>query len=290
MRVRLALPLSLLLLAAVPAAASAATTIGQAPPPGSGIPCNSNAAFVQGMFAAGSNYQVPAGGGVITQWNHQGGASGGTLALGIYVAGPNNTEYSPVAESAVETPAAGANTFATRIPVAGGEFIGVHEVTGGANCWYSTGAAGDTVYSATPAPAVGSGNTMYGNAVGQFRVNVAAVIEPDGDKDGYGDETQDGCPGNATRQDDCIAPEVTIDSKPDKKTTKTKAKFKFSANDPSATFECKLDNGGFKDCNGGKVKYKHLKPKKHTFSVRATDANKNTSDVVSYKWKLKPKR
>ena len=37
------------------------------------------------------------------------------------------------------------------------------------------------------------------------RVSVAATVESDADKDGFGDDTQDACPTDATRQDPCPA-------------------------------------------------------------------------------------
>ena len=36
-----------------------------------------------------------------------------------------------------------------------------------------------------------------------FRVNAQAVVEPDADHDGFGDNTQDQCPSNGTTQGPC---------------------------------------------------------------------------------------
>jgi Ca2+-binding RTX toxin-like protein len=39
-----------------------------------------------------------------------------------------------------------------------------------------------------------------------FRIDIAAKVEPDSDRDGFGDETQDQCPTNATVQGPCPLP------------------------------------------------------------------------------------
>lgn len=130
---------------------------------------------------------------------------------------------------------------------------------------------------------------MYGTATANAATNVAATIEPDGDGDGFGDETQDGCPSNAARSDDCVKPEVTIDKGPPKKTKKKKATFVFSSNEVGANFECSVDGKAFSPCSSP-FKVRKLKPKKHTFAVRAVDANANKSAEANYKWKVKKKR
>jgi hypothetical protein len=88
-------------------------------------------------------------------------------------------------------------------------------------------------------------------------------------------------------------PETTIDKGPSGKTHKTKAKIRFSANEPS-TFECRLKgkgvdqgDGGFFPCNKGKIKFKHLALGKKKFQVRATDAAGNTDQTpAKIKWKV----
>jgi hypothetical protein len=110
-----------------------------------------------------------------------------------------------------------------------------------------------------------------------------ADIEPDADADGFGDETQDLCPTDASTQGACpvapvapdtTPPETTITKGAPNKTDKTKVKFKFSSDDPGATFECKLDKKAFKPCTSPK-KAKNLADGKHKFKVRAIDAAGN---------------
>jgi hypothetical protein len=49
----------------------------------------------------------------------------------------------------------------------------------------------------------------YGTAGCQDEVLISGTVEPDADGDGYGDETQDGCPSNPAVQGDCpVTPQV----------------------------------------------------------------------------------
>ncbi len=55
---------------------------------------------------------------------------------------------------------------------------------------------------------VAPGSTATFEEVAPGRVPLAAIIEADGDNDGYGDETQDQCPQSATTQSPC--PVITL--------------------------------------------------------------------------------
>ncbi len=57
---------------------------------------------------------------------------------------------------------------------------------------------------------VGVGSTTNFPQVTESRVPLAAVIEPDADQDGYGDETQDACPFSAVTQGPC--PPIVLDA------------------------------------------------------------------------------
>ena len=74
---------------------------------------------------------------------------------------------------------------------------------------------------------------------------------------------------------DTAAPNTTIGTGPAGSTASTGAIFSFSADDPAATFECKLDAGSFTSCASPKS-YNGLAETSHTFSVRATDLAGNT--------------
>jgi hypothetical protein len=89
------------------------------------------------------------------------------------------------------------------------------------------------------------------------------------------------------------APQTSVDKGPRVKTPKHKAKIRYSANEV-ATFECMLtgagvdaDLGSFAPCGQAKIKYKHLKPGRKTFFVRATDAAGNTDATpAKISWKI----
>jgi hypothetical protein len=138
------------------------------------------------------SYVVPAGGGVITQWSFQTNepADSGKMLV-MRPTGAAN-EFIVVGKSDLQTFTPGpVATFATRIPVQGGETLGMRMPVSGL-CLDATTLPGDEVrYNNTAAdPPDGSTQTL-GNLLSQYRVLVAATVEPDCDADGFGDETQD---------------------------------------------------------------------------------------------------
>jgi hypothetical protein len=145
---------------------------------------------------------------------------------------------------------------------------------------------------------------------GNSHIYLQGVVEPDADADRYGDETQDGCPTDATvqtacpattpdpepdpppdscpaddqRLDDCTPPALQITAGPKAKTEKPKARFEFAA-DEAATFECALDKAGFVPCKAPK-RYRGLDSGKHIFRLRAFDSNGNLSAPISKRWRV----
>lgn len=63
-------------------------------------------------------------------------------------------------------------------------------------------------------------------------------------------------------------PTTKLAAKPPKKSHDRTARFGFKADQAGSTFRCKLDGKHFQKCRSPKV-YKHLKPGKHVFRVRA---------------------
>lgn len=280
------------LFAAVPAAASASTSVGATPPPGAttAADCNADSGHVTRTAVGITNPYIATVSGVVTEWQFQADINPGTLVFQILNGDPNtNTLFTPIVESAPEVVTASQlNSFKTRLPITAGQFVGLRTVTTSHGCYY-LGVTGFTDLGQTPAPRPAGGPAMYGNGTGDAATNIAATIEADGDGDGYGDETQDGCPSNPQRQDDCVKPSVRIDSGPKKKTKAKTATFRFTSDDSDATFECRVDSASFAPCTSPLV-LKKLKRKKHVFEVRATDGNENTSQTESYKWKVKKKK
>jgi hypothetical protein len=145
---------------------------------------------------------VPRGGtSVITMWSVNTGPELGTLPLRleVYEFAERSPAYRKVGESRMETVTTSrGNDFQTRIPVEGGELVGLDGPHGMFVC------NGDD-----KAVSLQSGN---GGVIGESRLfrtetgigtPVWARVEPDRDGDGFGDQTQDRCPGTGSRGDDC---------------------------------------------------------------------------------------
>jgi hypothetical protein len=104
-----------------------------------------------------------------------------------------------------KTVGSGLNTFDVRIPVAAGDRLGLFGPSGATSI--------STLFCETPNPGNSTGAIEGGAPSGStnsyveipeaIRVPVAAVLEPDADNDGFGDETQDKCPQSAALQIPC---------------------------------------------------------------------------------------
>jgi hypothetical protein len=79
----------------------------------------------------------------------------------------------------------------------------------------------------------------------------------------------------STSASDTTPPETTITKEPKAKSSKSKAKYKFTSSEPNSTFTCKFDKKKPKPCDSGKAKYKRLDDGKHKFKVYAVDAAGN---------------
>lgn len=78
---------------------------------------------------------------------------------------------------------------------------------------------------------------------------------------------------------------VTIDDGPRKQTKKRAATFAFSADDPSATFECRLDSPGFDPCTSP-LALRGLERGRHVFEVRALGPDGSVTGPATLKWKI----
>jgi len=272
--------LAVLVVLAAPASAGAATTVGQvAPSAMAAAVCPGSTLVAATQVAAGTpSYTVPDDG-VITSWSSQGGP--GPSRLKFKVVRDQLASYRIVGADPIErtVPASALATFDVRIPVAPGDQIALW-VPVGAYCLFA-GQDGDigNYQTGIPEPAIGDDVALVAGE--QFRPNLSAQLEPDSDADGYGDETQDACPTDVSTQLECDPPETKITKHPANKSKKPNAKFKFSSDEPGATFECKLKGNGldqevkqFNDCDSPR-KYKGLDQGKFKFQVRAVDDGGN---------------
>lgn len=110
--------------------------------------------------------------------------------------------------------------------------------------------------------------TFSANGPGRCTYALSSGSEGRGDASDSGDIGITGCPADA------IAPDTTITSGTSGSTTSTSASFSFTAGEPGATFQCKLDAGSYSSCTSPKS-YTGVATGAHTFSVRATDPASN---------------
>lgn len=136
-----------------------------------------------------------------------------TLVKVLRSAGGN--DYTVVNQMAVQANA-GQTTTDARMPVQAGDKLGLH---GTPFSFEETPIEGFSLYCdevpGTLGAAlgdVGIGSTANFPPATEGRVPLAAVIEPDADNDGYGDETQDACPLSAATQGPC--PLIVLDAVP----------------------------------------------------------------------------
>lgn len=82
---------------------------------------------------------------------------------------------------------------------------------------------------------------------------------------------------------DTIAPVANFTVTPSSPNITQSVSFSFTSDDPSATYECKLDAASYAACTSPKT-LTGLTNASHTFYVRATDTALNVSSEISYTW------
>ena len=278
------LPVAIVIGSLTAGPASAAATVGSTfVPPNL---CLGGYTYIQTTSPPGTSYAV-ATPGVVTSWQFQAGPSVPQVKFKVFRP-TGGTSYTVVGSSDVVAPTVNAlSSYPIRVPVLAGDLIGLATLTGG-SC-----AMPGTLHFVAGDAAVGS-NLSY--TAGSGTIDVAAVVEPDADGDGYGDETQDGCPTEATAGAACdrTAPGTRI-TKARKSSRSGKATFRFTATESGAHFECRLTGGRkklarFRTCTSP-TRYKNLKPGTYTFYVRAIDPAGNVDTTPAKKRiKLLPTR
>jgi hypothetical protein len=182
------------------APAGAATEIGSTFDPGTSSCGN---LLLQSVSPPADTYAAPTAG-VISSWSYQASSVPVQLQLKVgRVAGTN--QFTIVGESTVETASSTLNSFLTRIPVQAGDLIGIRPILVegmGIPCIrvmsgysYSAYVMGSDLSPGTTA--------TFNPPVPNIQLDVAANLEPDGDRDGFGDETQDRCLGVPGPMDGC---------------------------------------------------------------------------------------
>lgn len=207
------LVVALMLLAA--GRAAAATTIGQtstAVPPTS--VATSGAALLQRVDPVGTSYAVPAGGGVVTSMRATVGAGTGVAASArvFLYRGPEPSVriVGGGTISFVGASAFSVQTIATRVPVQAGDRLAAYVPSAGGAVIGAAGGGSIRFVPSATAPADGSTFSTAGGTDDAKALMVSATIEPDADRDGYGDETQDSCPTIASIQSGACTTDLTV--------------------------------------------------------------------------------
>jgi len=155
--------------------------------------------------------------GVITSWSY---SINGTVPaeeqvnemLKVFAPAAVPGQLTVVGESSARI-AAASTVSPARIPVQSGDLIGsTLTVAGGGgteagSLFCKTGDPGDEIAKVSGAPLVGMTVTPVGTEAG-FQNPITVTVEPDADGDGYGDETQDKCPTDASTHEACPAPKA----------------------------------------------------------------------------------
>jgi hypothetical protein len=193
--------------------AGAAVTIGQTFTPNSG--CGGDTFFQQASLT--QPYSAPFSG-VITSWAFQ--ADSAPPPVKFKVGRPiGGNDYTIIGASPSVNPTPDVlNTNPTRISVQAGDQIGFFTGTG--NCAFEDAPAGNLIVFFTADLSPGATTTF--EQQDERLLDVSAILEPDADNDGFGDETQDKCVGTAGAFNGC--PNALTLGKVKQKGTKPKLK------------------------------------------------------------------
>ncbi len=209
----LALALVVLPIAVVAPTAQGAETIGQT----TAQQCTgTDQVMLQRGTGSSPGYEAQTSG-VIVSWSYHAAASSPpTVRLKVARATASASTYFIRSHSSQKAPGSGPgqlkagqlNTFSESpgIPIQAGDVLGVSGQggTGGISCRDSTGNAADVVRSkGPPDPAPGADSPGFAGNETNKRIGISAVIEADADGDGFGDETQDGCPTESGTSGTC---------------------------------------------------------------------------------------
>ena len=166
----------------------------------------------------------------------------------------------PPASPTIESPAAGTTSATGTVTVSGTAEPGaVVELFEGAT---SRG-------TATTGPGGLWSRTLTGLSDGSHSYTATA-------RDAAGNTS--GASNSRTVVVDTTAPNTVLTTGPLGATSSTSASFTFAADDPSASFECRLDGSAWTACSSPRT-YATLTEGSHTFEVRATDVAGNTDQT-----------
>ncbi|MDX6608635.1 MAG: large repetitive protein [Solirubrobacterales bacterium] len=241
------------------------------------------------MYSSGQNF---VGSHTVTLY-HSDGSSIGTFAFPADLPGDgSNQQTMLIGDSGVQE----AFGVAPDLLDAGFEI----PAAGGAACWDGLDCVSWGNFTGQTAPSSGipadAGGIPDGKAI-ERRISGGTcgnLLDPADDSDDSDSEFVDGTPSPLSYATvpapvTCTLPPPTpstlLDEKPPSFTNSTEAKFSFHASSEAAGFQCRLDQGSYKDCtSGSKIAYPGpLAEGSHNFRVRASNAN-GVGSSASYTW------
>jgi hypothetical protein len=216
---RLRIPLATVLLTlALAATANASSTVGAVAPTTAGNdPDHTDRTYVQVETHPGApSYVIPSSG-IATSFSLRlGTAAFPTDKIRFYTFEPvTTTTFRATADSGpLLVPPSSATQVVTlpiRQKVEAGQLLGLGlDISG--TTWGTFTAVdattSDDVIGITGFPELGTLGVETSQSLG-YHLNMRAVVEPDVDHDGFGDETQDGCPADRSDSGPCTAPGIS---------------------------------------------------------------------------------
>lgn len=214
MRNRIALAIfTLAALLLVAPAAGAVTTIGSnlSGTANDAFGCNSTCTIVQTSVSTGSAASPVSG--VVVRWRIKTNGAGGPFGLRVALPSMSGMRIGAGSSGLVMATTAGINEFATRMPILAGDNIGlsITQATEASNVRYKPGLMTPGASAMYFQPELPEGQAATPTVNDGTEVFFNADIEPDADRDGFGDETQDRCLAVFGTADGCdVTPPVPV--------------------------------------------------------------------------------
>jgi hypothetical protein len=223
MRRILLVALALSTVVLTPSAAEASTTFGDnlQTDPGSSsfncdtVPCTDFLSSLSSAHYAAGGFTSPMNG-VVVAFTIRVGTATSPVTFRLVRPTDASGDYTGGGTGPTATPPAHATTsYAAHLPVQVGDRVGIDCCVGGGDSFFYSVGVGNGSHSywntlTPPATLVDGapGRAPLGTNAG-VALALQATVEPDADHDGFGDETQDQCPTDASTQGPCPKPAST---------------------------------------------------------------------------------
>lgn len=165
--------------------------------------CNCTLVQLGDIGPTGSSYLIPYDGVIVRSGLYVGEMIGVSDTVQVQTVDPTGATTGTVvsegtAHALVGSTAEAVRSFYERVPARMGDVLAARFNDGPCLCvtpaWFETTSEGDKALQA--APPLTAGGSFSVSPTGKRRLNLEAVLEPDEDGDGYGDASQDLCPGS----------------------------------------------------------------------------------------------